>query len=153
MERYKWNVLGLAEVRWPNTGEILTEKGHKIWYSGEPKKHERGVAFLVHKDNLQSVLECRPVSGRLMSIRLEATPRNILIMQVYAPTSTAAENEIEAFYDELETLTSQTPKHDILIVQGDWNAKIGTDAYADWAGTTGNFGCGQTNERVLRLLE
>ena len=82
MERYKWNVLGLAEVRWPNTGEILTEEGHKIWYSGKPKKHKRGVAFLVHKNNLQSILECRPVSGRLMSIRLEATPRSITIMQV-----------------------------------------------------------------------
>ena len=26
----------------------------------------------------------------------------------------------------------QTPKKDILIVQGDWNAKVGKDAQADW---------------------
>ena len=40
-----------------------------------------------------------------------------------------------------------------MIVQGDWNAKIGQDAYAHWTGTVGKFGVGETNDRGLRLLE
>ena len=153
MSRYKWNVLGLAEVRWPNIGETVTEDGHKIWHSGESVKHEKGVAVIVHKDSTGSVIECRPISSRMMSIRMAAKPQNITIIQVYAPTSAAPDEEINRFYEELESLTAVTPKKDILIVQGDWNAKIGTDAYADWAGTVGKFGCGETNERGYRLLE
>ena len=38
-------------------------------------------------------------------------------------------------------------------MQGDWNAKIGPDAYEQWAGTVGRFGIGETNDRGLRLLE
>ncbi|XP_076438321.1 uncharacterized protein LOC143277407 [Babylonia areolata] len=36
---------------------------------------------------------------------------------------------------------------------GDFNAKIGSDAYNDWAGTVGQYGTGDTNDRGLRLLE
>ena len=48
MERYKWNVIGLAETRWTGAGEITTE-GHKIWYSGEENEHGKGFGFMVHK--------------------------------------------------------------------------------------------------------
>ena len=41
----------------------------------------------------------------------------------------------------------------MLIEQGDWNAKIGRDAYDAWKGTIGKFGLGHTNDRGKRLLE
>lgn len=31
--RYRWDILGLAEVRWTGCGETTTEEGHKLWYS------------------------------------------------------------------------------------------------------------------------
>ncbi|XP_071491824.1 uncharacterized protein [Diadema antillarum] len=40
-----------------------------------------------------------------------------------------------------------------MIVQGEWNAKVGPDAYENWAGTVGRFGMGDTNDRGIRLLE
>ena len=45
------------------------------------------VGFLVHKDMGSAVLGCRPVSSRLISIRLRTAPFNATIIQVYAPTS------------------------------------------------------------------
>ena len=36
---------------------------------------------------------------------------------------------------------------------GDWNAKVGPDAYQQWPGTVGKFGWGETNDRGMRLLE
>ena len=39
------------------------------------------------------------------------------------------------------------------MVQGDFNAKIGKDAYDGWKGTVGKFGLGDTNDRVLELLD
>ena len=30
MDRYRWNVLGLCEMKWKNFGETATEEGHKL---------------------------------------------------------------------------------------------------------------------------
>ena len=88
-------------------------------------KHELGVGSLVHKDIVNTVMGCRPVSSRLMTIRLRAVPFSITIVQAYAPTLDYDDNEIEEFYDQLQNVIDQTPKKDILVVQGDWNAKVG----------------------------
>ena len=75
MEKYKWH--GLSEVRWPGTGEVDTEEGHKTWYIGEEKNKEKGVAIMVYKDMKDSVITCEPKSSRMISIRLAGTPQNI----------------------------------------------------------------------------
>ena len=110
MNRYEWNVLGMSEVRWLNFGEITTDERHKLWYSGEQGKHERGVAIMVHKDTANSVISWQPVSSRIISIRLNCTPQNLTIVQVYAPTSNSTEEENENFYSELEATIANTPK-------------------------------------------
>ena len=59
------------------------------------------------------------------------SPFNITIIQVYAPTSSYDDSDVDEFCRELQSLIDQTPKHDILVVQGDWNAKVGEDAQED----------------------
>ena len=61
-------------------------------------------------------------------------------------------NKIEELYDQLQNVIGQTPK-DILVVQGDWNAKVGRDACGNWQGICGPFCNDDTNERGLKLLE
>ena len=55
-------------------------------------------------------------------------PLNITIVQAYAPTSDYDDNEIAEFYGQLQNVIDQTPKKDILVVQGAWTAKVGRDA-------------------------
>ena len=124
-DRYRWNILGLCEMRWKNCGETTTEEGHRVFFSGKEDKHEHGVGFLVHKDIVSTVMGCRPVSSRPTTIRPKAATFNITIVQAYAPTSDYDDNEIEDFFDQLQNVIDQTPKKDILVVQGDWNAKVG----------------------------
>ena len=64
---------------------------------------------------------------------------------------TAVDNKIEEFYDQLQNVIDQTPKKDILVVQGDWNAKVGRDACRNWQGICGPF-CND-DTKGLRLLE
>ena len=45
MDRYRWNILGLCEMRWKNFGETTTEEGHRVFFSGKEDKHEHGVGF------------------------------------------------------------------------------------------------------------
>ena len=96
---------------------------------------------------------CRPVSSRLITIRLRAVPFNITIVQGYAQTSDYDDNEREEIYVQLRNVIDQTPKKDILVVQGDWNANVGRDACGNWHGICGPFCNDVTNERGLRLLE
>ena len=115
MERYHWNILGISETRWKDHGETTTNDGHLFYYSGKDDKH--GVGFLIHKDTVNSVMGCRPVSSRIITIRIRANPFNITIIQAYAPTSDYADTELETFYEQLPEVFDETPKKGILIVQ------------------------------------
>ena len=61
MDRYRWNILGLCEMRWKNFGET-TGEGHKVFFSGKEDKHEHGVGFLVHKNVVNT---CQGMSSSL----------------------------------------------------------------------------------------
>ena len=42
---YHWNIVGLCEMRWKNFGEMSTDDGHKVYFSGEEDRHEYGVEY------------------------------------------------------------------------------------------------------------
>ncbi|PIK50011.1 putative craniofacial development protein 2-like [Apostichopus japonicus] len=132
MERYTWHIMGLCEVRWKNSGVHLTDEGHVLYYSGEPDKRINGVGFLVNKKSKNSVMGYCPTSSRLITIRLRATPFNITVIQAYAPTTDYDDDRVEEFYNQLQDIIDGVDKKDILIIQGDWNAKVGIDVWRDW---------------------
>ena len=150
---YRWHIVGLCEVRWKHQGVHETDEQHVLYYSGEPDMHQCGVGFLVNKNIKDSVLGCRQTSSRLISIRLRASPFNMTIVQVYAPTSDASDDTIEEFYSQLQDIVNSIDKKDILIIQGDWNSKVGVDATEDWGNHCGPSCNATTNERGQRLLE
>ena len=83
-------------------------------------------------------------------VRFQDKPFNIMVVQVYAPTSNAEEAEVEWFYEDLQDLLEITPKKDVLFIIGDWNAKVGSQ---ETPGVTGKFGLGIQNEAGQRLIE
>ena len=80
MDRYSWNILGLCEMRWKNFCETAIEEGHKVFFSGKEDKAWHGIGFLVHKDIMNNVIGCRPVSSRLFIINLRSVPFNITVV-------------------------------------------------------------------------
>ena len=90
----------------------------------------------------------------MISVHFQGKPLNIMVIQVYAPTSNAEEAEVEWFYEDLQDLLELTPKTDVLFIIGDWNAKVGSQ---ETPGVTGTFGLGVQNERLneagKRLIE
>ena len=69
-------------------------------------------------------------------------------LQVYAPTTNARKAEVELFYEDLQDLLVITPKKGVLIIIGDWNAKVGN---RESPGVTGKSGLGVQNEAGQRL--
>ena len=47
------------------------------------------------------------------------------ILQIYAPTNKYSEAEKDEFYELLQAVIDDVPRHDLLVVMGDVNAKIG----------------------------
>ena len=153
MKRYRWNILGLCEICWKNFRETPTPEGHKLFFSDHKDRHEHGVGFLIHKDTANAIMGCQPVSSRLITICLKASPFNITIIQAYAKTTEYDDDDTEDFYDQLQEVIDQAPKKDILVVQGDWNAKTGEDASKNWKGICDQYCNPETNEKGLKLLE
>ena len=79
----------------------------------------------------------------MISVHFQGKPLNIMVIQVYTPTSNTEEAEVEWFYEDLQDLLEQTPKKDVLFIIGDWNAKVGSQ---ETPGVTGKFGLGIWNE-------
>ena len=90
-----------------------------------------------------AVLGCNLKNDRMISVRLQGKPFNITIIQVYVPTSNAEEAEVERFYEDLQDLLELTPKKDVLLFIGDWNAKVGSQ---ETPGVTGKLGLRVQNE-------
>ena len=86
----------------------------------------------------------------MISVRFQGKPFNITVIQVYAPTSSAEEAEVERFYEDLQDLLELTPQKDVLFIIGDWNAKVGSQ---ETPAVTGRFGLGIRNEAGQRLIE
>ena len=152
LKRFRWDVVGVAETHWTGNGEFESD-GVKILYSGRSDNiHREGVAFLLNTKAKKSYLEHRPVSSRIISLRMRGQHINTSIIQVYAPDSSHTDAEIEDFYEELRQEIQRINNRDLLIVMGDFNSKIGSDndGFQDMMGP---FGLGQRNERGEKLLE
>ena len=86
----------------------------------------------------------------MTSVRFQGKPFNIMVIQVYAPTSNTEEAEIEQFYEDLQELLELTSKKDVLYIIEDWNAKVGSQ---EIPGVTCKFGLGVQNEAGQKLTE
>ena len=86
----------------------------------------------------------------MISVHFQSKPFSITVIQVYAPTINAEEEEVQWFYEDLQGLLELTPKKDVLFIIGDWNAKVGSQ---EILGVPGKFGLGVQNEAGQRLTE
>ena len=103
---------------------------------------------MVNKRVRNAVLGCNLKNDRMISVRFQGKPFNIMVIRVYTPTTNV--KEAEQFYEDLQDLLELTPKKDVLFIVGDWNAKVGSQ---ETPGVTGKFGLGMRNEAGERLIE
>ena len=148
MERVGVDVLGIAETRWTDSGRI-DKDGHVFIFSGGDT-HNKGVGFLLRKEVSNSLQGYWPISERAIMIKLRGKPFDIVCLQVYAPTQDRSEEEIEAFYADMEVALEQVKHSDILIVMGDMNCKVGSETVGE---VVGRYGLGSINDRGERLVD
>ena len=134
--RVNIDILGISELKWTGMGEFNSDD-HYIYYCGLESLRRNGVAIMVNKRVRNAVLGCSLKNDRMISVRFQGKPFNIMVIQVHGPTSNAEETEVERFYEDLQDLLELTLKKDVLFIIGDWNAKVGSQ---ETPGVTGKFG-------------
>lgn len=142
-------VLGVSELNWIGRGHFQLDD-YVVFYSGNDGPRRNGVAFIVRQDIAQAIRRYNPKSDRVISVRLQGKPINITIIQVLAPGLSAAAEEMESFYASIQEEVDRTPKKDVLLIIGDWNAIVGNTAEPN---VVGEFGLGVRNEAGKRLVE
>ena len=113
MARVNVDVLGISKLKWTGMGEFNSDD-HYIYYCGQESLRRNGVAIMVSKRVQKAALGCNLKNDRMISVRFQGKPFNIMVIQVYAPTSNAEEAEVERFYEDLQGLVELTPKKDVL---------------------------------------
>ncbi|CAF1350439.1 unnamed protein product [Rotaria magnacalcarata] len=149
MSRVNIDILGISELKWTGMGHFIPDDYH-IFYCEQENHRRNGVAIIVNKRVANSVLGYNPKNDRIISIRLLGKPINVTVIQVYAPTTGADDEEIEDFYVSLQQLVDAIPKKDTIVIMGDWNVKVGSKSVT---GITGNFGLEDRNEAGDKLLD
>ena len=118
--------------------------------SGNEKQHKNGVEFITKKNISRALMGFLQISDRNILIKLEGKPSNISIIKIYAPTQDNGDEEVDAFYEEIEKAIKIVKSDEVLIVMGDWNVKVGSDPVP---GVIGRYGLGDQNERGQRLQQ
>ncbi|CAC5378109.1 unnamed protein product [Mytilus coruscus] len=87
-----------------------------------------------------------------MYARFHTTTINISISTKYATTNDDTDKSKESLIKQLDRVTAETPKHDILLVMGGFNAKIGMKNEGH-ENIMGRHGIGRRNEKGKSLLD
>ncbi|XP_042875171.1 craniofacial development protein 2-like [Penaeus japonicus] len=149
MEANNCDIVGISELKWTDKGYFRSED-FTVYYSGHESNRTRGVAIICNKMVANAVLGFNPLNDRIMTLRIQCKPINVTIVQVHAPTTAAEETEIEEFYEQLQEVTESIPSQDIVIIMGDFNAKVGS---REEKPITGKFGLGDRNTSGDMLVD
>ena len=98
--RVNIDIIAISKLRWTGTGEFNSDE-YYIYYCGQESLRRNGVAITVNKRVQNAVLVCNFINDRMISVHLQGKLFNIMVIQVYAPTSNAEEAEVERFYEDL----------------------------------------------------
>ena len=94
MARVNVDILGISELKWTGMGEFNSDD-HYIYYCAQESLTRNGVAIMSTRVR-NAVLGCNLKNDRMISVRFQGKPFNIMVIQACALTRNAEEAEAEA---------------------------------------------------------
>ena len=153
MKRYRLHILGVSETHWIQFGQKQLSSGEQVLYSGrEDNLHVGGVGIILSRYAQKTLRGWEPHGERIIMASFHTKNKgiNMNIVQIYAPTNDASDEDKDAFYNRLQGVMDKLPRRDINIIMGDANAKVGEDNRGH-EGIMGQHGLGQMNENGERF--
>ena len=90
MAKVNVNILGISELKWTGMGEINSDD-HYIYYCRQESLRRNGLAIMVNKRVRNAVVGCNLKNDRMISVRFQGKLFNIMVIQLYTPTSNTEE--------------------------------------------------------------
>ena len=103
MARVNIDILGISELKWTGIWKFSSDDNY-IYYCRQESLRRNGAVLTVNKRLWNAVLGCNLKNNRMISVCFQGKPFNIMVIQVYAPTSNAEEAEVEWFYEDLQDI-------------------------------------------------
>ncbi|VDI48062.1 blast:Craniofacial development protein 2 [Mytilus galloprovincialis] len=129
----------------------IRRNNHTFWKDRQ-QASTRCCYIIMNKQTAKSLIEYNPVNERIIRARFHAKKGKVTFIQCYAPTNEAEEEVKTEFYNTLQAEIRKVPTHDLTIVMGDLNAKVGNDNTGNER-VMGKYGCGQMNENGELLVD
>ena len=114
------------------------------------EQRQRGVAIIFDKEAAKRITAVEKCSDRILMVKVSATPVDMMIIQVYMPTTDHEDDEIEDMYEQIESIIDKQKGNLNLVVMGDFNASVGEGSDEK---VVGKYGLGERNERGQRFVE
>ena len=129
LERYKVEMAAITEIRWRAEGADSLAGGRwKFLHSAADDKGVGGVGIIMTgraKAAWEAAGGTWTAHGRrIVEARLQNRTGFTTMVAVYAPTEEHPEATDE-FYDQLQKVVEKIPKRDVLLLLGDFNARLG----------------------------
>ena len=110
-----------------------------------------GTGFFVHQRIASAVKRVKIVSNRVSYTVLKGRWCNVIVLNVHAPSERKSDESKDTFYDELEQVFDHFPKYRMIILLGDFNAKVGRERI--FKPTIGNESLHQdSNDNGVRIV-
>jgi hypothetical protein len=176
LKKYRINVVGISETKWFGNavydvdGYLVLHSGRPIPDGGDRVERNEGVGIVLDPSLAKvwrnSGEEWSPISSRIVSARLKLNDGNARagrnrrpvygsIVSVYAPTHRSSQEDKDKFFADLQSVIDGISGSDVLMIVGDFNARVGSGVRGEddeWNSVRGCHGVGRINESGEALL-
>ena len=130
-------LLGIQEHRVVHEEDIKIERFRKgvhlltlsAWRN-ECGAANGGVGMVLARAGYEAISLIKSYGKRILLVSFNGNPR-LTVITVYSPTEAAADEEAEDFHSTLRAAIHEVPAHHLLIVLGDFNARLGKTSADD----------------------
>ena len=143
---HKIDIICIQEHRCTHTEDIKYNKTGNGWTLATVSALKNsvnatvgGVGMLIGPRALKILKSIERIQPRMMAAMFNGNPKATFI-SCFSPTNVSEETELVTFYEELSSLVSSIPKHNLLVIGGDMNAQIGKTEAINTAFTTRQIG-------------
>lgn len=121
------DILGISEIRRIGENLIKTKNQNLFCYYGD-RLGQGGVGFLINCKWVNKLILFKGISERIALAKFDlGNNKSLTLIQVYAPTSMASDEDLAKFYEDLSNCFSglSCNASQQVLIMGDFNSKIG----------------------------